>query len=187
MGRKILASLLVIAFVIVAVVAVQAQPVTKAPKVTRTPKKDPTVVAQRCADLTAKIDKKIERFNTSSDHPALTKVIQKTTDLVTTLKAQNVDVSKLETDLATLKTKNESCKIAYGQFIAKLTTTKSFACGQSQGEFATALQAARAEKEKAKTGCQDTKTFMRTTVKTDLQTLKQQLKTAKKLSVTPTP
>jgi hypothetical protein len=142
---------------------------------------------ERCAKANKKIDTKINRFNTNSDHPRLTKMIQRVTNIIAVLKAKNVNVTTLEADMATLKTKAEACKNAYGLFIAKLQTTKSFSCGTSQGQFKAALDAAKAEQTKVKAACQDAKKYVRTTIKKDLQTLKQQLRANRKLSVTPSP
>lgn len=144
-----------------------------------------TTNAEKCAKITSKIDEKINKFNSNSDHPRLTKLQQKLTEVISRLKAKGYDTSKLEEDLVTLKTKTDTCKTAYGQFIAKLGATKNFACGQSQGQFKAALQAGKDEMRKAQAACKDAKNFLETILKKDLQTLRNQVKENRKLTPKP--
>lgn len=181
--------LTIISFLLVASVAAQSVRPTKEAQITQRAEKQAdrqAAITAKCTQRTAKIGEKINRFNANADHPRLLKIQERLTQLISTLQAKNIDTTKLASDLATLKTKSDGCKNAYGLFIAKLQATKNFTCGQSDGQFAAALATARTEKEKAKTACQDARNFVRNTVKGDLQAIREQLRTLK-VSVTPTP
>lgn len=128
----------------------------------------------RCAQVTKIIDNKIKRFNSGQDHPLLQNFYDKLGKLIADFKAKNYDTGKLETDQAILKTKMDGCKSAFGLFIDKLQATKNFACGESQGQFRTALQAAVSEMVKAQAACKDARSFIGTVVKADLKSLRSQ-------------
>lgn len=177
--KKTLPLLLVVSCLLFFVAFVKAQSTERALRAENT--------ASRCSRLTANIDKRISKYNDGTDHPRLTKLQEKLTAAVAKIKAPGVDTTKLETDLATLKTKTEACRIAYGLFITRLQETKKYACGQSQGQFANAVRVARKELKKARPVCQDARKFLRFTVKVDLQAIREQHKNLRKPTLTITP
>lgn len=146
---------------------------------------DSAALAEKCSKITASIDAKINKYNSNADHPRLSKLQTRLSEIITKIKAKGYDTSKLEADLATLKTKTETCKTAYGQFIAKLGATKNFACGQSQGQFRAALQASKAQMESAQAACKDARSFINTVIKPDLKALREKMKADRQLSPKP--
>lgn len=147
---------------------------------------DSAVLAEKCTKITSKIDAKINRYNSNADHPRLLKLQTRLSALITKLKTGGYDTATLEADLATLKTKTDSCKTAYGQFIAKLGATKNFACGQSQGQFKAALEAGKTQMKSAQTSCKNARSFINTVIKPDLKALKEKVKANRQLTPKPT-
>ncbi len=141
---------------------------------------------ERCSKLTARIDERINKYNSGADHPRLLKFQTRLGEIITKLKAKGYDTSKLEADLSTLKTKTDACRAAYGQFITKLGVTKNFVCGQSQGQFRAALQASKTQMESAQTACKDARSFMDTVTRPDLKALREKVKADRQLSPKPT-
>lgn len=180
MGKKVLSSLTALSFFALLIFSVQAQTITKPPK------RDPTKVAEHCIRATSKIDAKINKYNASADHTRLLKIQTRLSTLVIKLKTGGYDTATLEADLATLKTKADTCKTAYGQFIAKLGETKNFACGQSQGQFKAALEVAKTQMKSAQTACKDARLFINTVLKPDLKALKEKVKANRQLTPKPT-
>lgn len=141
--------------------------------------------AVKCAKITSKIDEKINKYNSNADHPRLLKLQTRLSEIISKIKAKGYDTATLEADLATLKTKTDSCRTAYGQFIAKLGATKNFACGQSQGQFKAALQAGKTQMESTRAACKDARSFISTVLKPDLKALREKMKADRQLSPKP--
>lgn len=95
--------------------------------------------------------------------------------LVANLKEKGADTTQLEADLKTLAEKIAKLDSDYATFIAALKETTTSTCGQSDGEFKKQLGEARSVIPTIKADRQDIKNFFQTTIKKDLQTIRQKL------------
>ncbi|GEM_PF-1415778 len=168
---------------------VYAQSQTSGPATSQTPLKQrsPTRQAgqteqkqqktqQRCSDLTARIDQKINAYNSNADHPRLQKLNKELSTTISKLKAKGYDTSKLETELATFAGKIDACRSAYANFIPTLSQTKAFVCGQSEGQFKSTLENARKTfQSSVEPVCKDARVYLDTVLKLDLKALREQV------------
>jgi len=98
-----------------------------------------------CSKVTARIDERIANYN-SGYTPRMNRftfVKDTVTKIIDNQKAKGHDVTKLTADLTQLTSLINAYATSYSDFITKLTTTKQYACGTSQGQFKTALEDAR--------------------------------------------
>ncbi|MEI6222350.1 MAG: hypothetical protein WCP97_06310 [bacterium] len=144
-------------------------------KATVTEKRD-----EKCESLTKKVELTLTRFSNNKDRhiATYTKISEKVKDINTRLKDKGYDISKLQADEQTLNEKIKKIGADYALFIEKLDKTKGLACGQSNGEFKTALQDAQAELKIVREDILATRLFYQTTMRADIQSLKQQTPTA---------
>jgi chromosome segregation ATPase len=133
-------------------------------------------ISQVCTNTSKMIDTRISRFDTNKKKHVenYTKMKTALQQLITKLKAKGFDTSKLETDLTTLGDKITKFGTDYAAYIAKLGETKNFTCGQSQGEFKTALDTARDSLKTVNQDAVDIRNFYQTTVRPDIEALKAQ-------------
>lgn len=131
-------------------------------------------VAERCTKVTENIDKRIAKFE--SDHNGRVKVFmtikERVQERITKLKARGVDVTTLEANLVTLQTKIDKLSADHVAYMEKLKATKAFVCGQSQGEFKAALEAARDAQKVVFADAKDIIAFIKDTLKPNLEALK---------------
>lgn len=131
-------------------------------------------VAERCTKVTENIDKRIAKFE--SDHNGRVKVFmtikERVQERITKLKARGVDVATLEANLVTLQTKIDKLTTDHAAYMEKLKATKAFVCGQSQGEFKAALEAARDAQKVVFADAKDIIAFIKDTLKPNLEALK---------------
>ncbi len=142
--------------------------------------------AEKCARMTKRIDQRINKYNSNADHTRLMRLQTRLSEVITKFKAKGFDTSQLEADLATLKTKTDVCRVAYGQFIAKLALTKNFVCGDTQGQFRAALRDSRVEMAAAQVPCKDARSFMDKVVIPDLRAFRQKVRADRQLTPKPT-
>lgn len=95
--------------------------------------------------------------------------------LVVKLKEKGADTTQFEADLKTLAEKIAKLDSDYATFIAALKETTTSTCGQSDGEFKKQLSEARSVIPTIKADRQDIKNFFQTTIKKDLQAIRQKL------------
>lgn len=131
-------------------------------------------VTERCSKVTENIDKRIEKFE--SDHNGRVKVFmtikERVQERIAKLKARGVDVATLEANLVTLQTKIDKLAADHAAYMEKLKATKSFVCGESQGEFKAALEAARDAQKVVFADAKDIISFIKDTLKPNLEALK---------------
>lgn len=109
------------------------------------------------------------------------KVIDRLNAIIAKLEASNIDVTKLKADVAALIQKKNTWYSAYTTLLDDLNATKQYACGNSQGQFKTAVQTARTQRQTMHTANMDFWTYVENTVRPDLKAIRSQLK------ITPTP
>ncbi|MEI6326828.1 MAG: hypothetical protein WCO78_01770 [Candidatus Roizmanbacteria bacterium] len=144
------------------------------------------VAAARCTKVTANIDQRIAKFE--SDHNGRVKVFTTIKERVqarlTALKARGIDVTTLEANLVTLQTKIDKLTTDHTAYMEKLKATKAFVCGQSQGEFKTALEAARDAQKVVFTDAKDIIAFIKDTLKPNLEAIRALITPPAKLTPT---
>lgn len=131
-------------------------------------------VSDRCTKVTENIDKRIAKFE--SDHNGRVKVFmtikERVQERITKLKARGVNVTTVEANLVTLQTKIDKLNADHAAYLEKLKATKAFVCGQSQGEFKAALEAARDAQKVVFADAKDLIAFIKDTLKPNLEALK---------------
>lgn len=131
-------------------------------------------IAERCTKVTENIDKRIAKFE--SDHNGRVKVFmtikERVQERITKLKARGVNVTTVEANLVTLQTKIDKLNADHAAYLEKLKATKAFVCGQSQGEFKAALEAARDAQKVVFADAKDLIAFIKDTLKPNLEALK---------------
>jgi len=146
-------------------------------------------VTERCTKVTENIDKRIAKFE--SDHNGRVKVFmtikERVQERITKLKARGVDVATLEANLVTLQTKIDKLAADHAAYMEKLKATKSFVCGESQGEFKAALEAARDAQKVVFADAKDIISFIKDTLKPNLEALKALITPPTKVTLTAEP
>lgn len=131
-------------------------------------------ITNRCTKVTENIDKRIAKFE--SDHNGRVKVFmtikERVQERITKLKARGVNVTTVEANLVTLQTKIDKLNADHAAYLEKLKATKAFVCGQSQGEFKAALEAARDAQKVVFADAKDLIAFIKDTLKPNLEALK---------------
>lgn len=131
-------------------------------------------IAERCTKVTENIDKRIAKFE--SDHNGRVKVFmtikERVQERITKLKARGVNVTTVEANLVTLQTKIDKLNADHAAYLEKLKATRAFVCGQSQGEFKAALEAARDAQKVVFADAKDLIAFIKDTLKPNLEALK---------------
>lgn len=134
------------------------------------------IIQKRCEKRSQLIDTRITKFNTNKEKHLnnYNLIKQKLLNLITKLQKKGYDVSKLQADAKTWDEKVKKYAADYTTFIAKLTETKNYACGESQGNFGLALNQARQQLLIVKQDAVDMRNFHLTVIRPDMQALRTQ-------------
>lgn len=102
-------------------------------------------VEQRCDLVTTRIDVWVTRYQNNQDRHQRTydKLREVSDQIVARAQAAGKDTSTFEAEVAELELLGGIARSEYDQLIQDLESTKSYACGESEGAFKEALQAAR--------------------------------------------
>ena len=92
------------------------------------------------------------------------------------LGSKGADVTKLQADAQQLVTLQNQWVSDYQKYISLLQATQTFTCGDSQGKFKAAVQAARDQLKVVRQDNQNIKTFNQQTLQPDFQTARQSVK-----------
>jgi len=133
---------------------------------------------EKCKNVESRIEAKMNKYENGniSVENVHKKLKERIGNIVTRLKNNGVDASKLEGDLETLDQKIKQVASSYDTFIAALKETKTYACGESQGQFRTKLQEAKKLMVNVRTARQETRSFITGTIIPDIKALREQLK-----------
>lgn len=136
------------------------------------------VAQAKCNLVTSRVELLTTRYNNNKDrHIAVyQKAKDRVTELVAKLETKGYDVAKLKTDLQTWDGQIKNIGTQYSEFIAELNKSKQYACGQSQGDFKAALQAARVQLADVRQASLDARNFYQSTIRADLTAIKNQKK-----------
>jgi Skp family chaperone for outer membrane proteins len=143
-------------------------------------------IQKRCDIVTKQIDTHLARYkNNYNRHSRVYgNMKNRLVKLVERLELKGYDVTKLEADLVKLDEKILKLKTDYDAYIKELEETKEFVCGESEGQFKTALAEARAKLRLVHTDILDIRNYYQTVIKVDIQTLR---KEAAKVKTPPPP
>jgi peptidoglycan hydrolase CwlO-like protein len=139
---------------------------------------------ERCKNVETRIATRINRYENNQQmfQTVYGNMQTRLERLLAKLKTAGADTSKLEIDLATLKTKIAKLKADQADFISTLKETQAFACGKSEGQFKAKFDEARKVPDVIKADRQDIKNFFQTTIKTDLKVIREFLASQKTTS-----
>lgn len=139
-----------------------------------TTKRDTGKMEVACSRITSRVDERISKYNTYSTNvdAQLLKIEARLNEVSAKLKANGADTTTLDAQIKILIEKKKLLRTDKAAFIAKLTESKQFACGASQGQFKTTMEAARVLHQKVMTDRRDIKTYIDGTLKITLQNLK---------------
>lgn len=102
-------------------------------------------------------------------------IIDKLNDLVTKLKAKNVDTTTLEADIAVLQTKISTFQTDLSAYDQDLTDLANLDCAADPAAFKAALEGARAARIKVSQDAMDIRGYITTVIKPLLQTIRASL------------
>lgn len=133
-------------------------------------------VANRCERVTERINNRIGQYDENKQkhinrYEALS---DKVTALVARLDEKGYDTAKIKTDLQTLDGMIREFAGTYTSFINKLKDAKTYACGNSEGQFREAVEEALELLRDSRQQAKDIADFLKTTIKQDLQDLRNQ-------------
>lgn len=100
--------------------------------------------------------------------------------------SKGLDVTKLTADFKTYSGMLDQWISDYQTLIADLKASQQFTCGNSDGQFASAVKTANTQQKTVKADRRAFQSFFTSTLKLDFQTLAQQLR-AMRLTGTPVP
>ncbi len=137
-------------------------------------KRDTGKMEMACSRITSRVDARVSKYSTySADVDAqLLKIETRLNEVSAKLKTNGADTTTLDAQIKVLIEKKTLLRTDKAAFIAKLTESKQFACGASQGQFKTTLEAARVLHQKVMADRRDIKTYIDGTLKVTLQNLK---------------
>jgi hypothetical protein len=132
----------------------------------------------RCAAINNRVEGLISHYNTNEQRverfSRLTDLLQ---NLTARIESRGYNVSTLQADQVILDTKIAKFQEDYSVFIDKLENTRNFTCGHSEGQFQSALNESKAQLKIVKADAEDIQQFFKTTIKQDVQTIQNQIRT----------
>lgn len=131
-------------------------------------------VAEVCNKITLRVDEKIAHFNkTHADaSPRYDSVIQRLKSVSEKLKSKSIDTTTLDAAIVTLDMKATKIDTDKDAFIAKLTESKSYACGSSEGKYKEVISEAQVLQKNVVADIKDTKDYFNNIVKPILESAK---------------
>jgi hypothetical protein len=129
---------------------------------------------KRCDRISAFIDTRIERYNENKDRHSQNhkKILEKIQNLITSMKAKGLDVTKLESDYNSLFGMTETFSTKYYSFINKLEEAKGLGCQESEGLFTTTMAQSRAILKEARDQAQEIWKYINTIIRKDIEDLR---------------
>lgn len=128
----------------------------------------------RCSVATTRIDERIKFYTDHKEDHAkrYSNIKERVSRVINILKGKGVDVTKLQTDLTTLDSKIKIFNDAVVAFQAKLEATKSFNCGNSEGQFKAAVKEAQAARQAVFAAAKDVQSFFTGTILPDIKAVR---------------
>jgi len=135
-----------------------------------------TILEQRCSIVTTRIDTMIARYDNNKQRhiEQHRKAIERVSSVVNQLESRGYDVTQLRADLKIWESDIIAFANQYTEFVSALRLSQDYACGKSQGDFKAQLTVARKELADVREASVTVRNFYQTTVRADLQALKNQ-------------
>jgi chromosome segregation ATPase len=132
---------------------------------------------QRCEVAEGRIDNKINKFDENKENHVerYRHIKEAVSNLVTRLKEKGLDTGNLEKYLTELDSKIKDMASDYQTFIDKLKATKSFACGNSNGDFLAALNEAKSARLTVWQDAVEIRKYIIETIRPEMKRLRDQL------------
>ncbi len=102
-------------------------------------------------------------------------ILTKIDKIIVVAQEDSYDTAKLETDLATFETMLSEFKTSMDESYAQLERTQQYTCGQSEGQFMSALTQSRKQMQNAHQTAVKLRAFYKDTLKIDLLALKDEI------------
>lgn len=133
-------------------------------------------VAQRCEVVTQQIDIRIDRYqnNENREQRLYEQLHQLGLELISRAQTQGYDTTGVSTSLDELKALADATMTEWAEFIALLEETKVFACGESDGQFQSSLQTARAQLDSVRAASLKARSYYQDTFRPAVQALREQ-------------
>lgn len=131
---------------------------------------------QRCARIQERITERASNFEDRKEKhfSVYSNMTDRISKFIEKLSDQGYDVSKIKADLAVLEEKIQKFSTDYAAQAAKVGETKNLVCGNSDGEFKNGLVQSRTMLKAVHDDAADIRKYMLTTVRPDIQALRQQ-------------
>lgn len=132
--------------------------------------------AKRCEKVNSNIDKRVGEFNANKNVRIAhyQNIKTKFLAIADRLDKKGFDTTKLRADAAALDEKVKKLGSDYAAFIAKLTESKQYECGKSQGQFKTALEQSKDLRQVVFSDGKEIGEYVRTVLWADVQAFKAQ-------------
>ncbi|RJR27021.1 hypothetical protein C4561_04570 [candidate division WWE3 bacterium] len=138
--------------------------------------------AERCDIVEGQMDARIDQYRAAQENhlARYTALKEKLANLITRLEEQGYDVTKLQEDLLVLEDKIAVLTQRFEEFVVQLEETTNFECGDSNGDFLTAMQESRNALSLVRQSALDVKNYYVNTVKQDIVALRDQIREVSK-------
>ncbi len=132
---------------------------------------------ERCGLIESRIELSISRYeNNYERHLAnYNKMKDKLNEIIAKISDKGYDTSDLENDVSYLDAEINQFRNNYSDYIGKLRNTGDYACGQSEGQFATALEESRQSLMTVRQDSLDIRLYYQQTVRPHIQALREQI------------
>lgn len=131
-----------------------------------------------CKALVSRIDKRLSHFGSLFEKHRNNYEAHRTNLVAISakLEAKGISTTKLKADIVILETKIAKLATDRAAVETALLKTKEYSCGNSDGQFRAAVEAARVAQKLVRTDAEDISLFIRTTLKQDVVDLRAALK-----------
>ena len=138
--------------------------------------------AERCDIVEGQMDARIDQYRAAQENhlERYTALKEKLSNLITRLEEQGYDVTTLQNDLIVLEEKIAVLSQRFEEFVVELEETTNFECGDSNGDFLTAMQESRNALALVRQAALDVKNYYVNTVKKDIIALRDQIREVSK-------
>lgn len=127
-----------------------------------------------CAKLASRIDNRITHFGERYDVHLITYNLhkEKLLNIEAKLSGQGIDTTKLKANISTLDVKISTFINDAGKVREALENTRNFSCGNSEGQFRSAVESLRVAQKVVIKDAQDIRDFITNTLMSDIKELR---------------
>jgi methionine synthase II (cobalamin-independent) len=134
-------------------------------------------IQNRCEVVTSRVDIITTRYNQNKERhiSRYQKIATTVQNLIAKLEDKGIDTSELKKDLATFVNMKSEFVRSYVDFIENLETSKTHACGNSQGQFANEITNARRNLLSTREKSLEIKLFIINELRPDIESIRDQI------------